>query len=510
MTTATQSDSATTELVRTARSKIEDLSASLAGCLATWGKACTPGEFRDAELAIHAAFRNGADDVVACILSTVASDTARCDETRRAAYDGHRRKLRNGGRKTATITLLGGAKVTVPVDYLKVDRRRASSRRPREARGKSGTGVYPLLESLGIWRGVTPALATEVCRQITDSDSVRAGRSALARRNLDLGHGVTLRLVNHFSQRAVKQRNRWLKDARKNPPVSGPLSGKRVVVATDGGRLRQRKVKRGRRRAATSHHRYDAPWREPKLITIYTIGDDGNVDGSFRPVYDATLGDCNATFDMLAGYLRALGAHEARQLIVVADGATWIWDRTDALAAAVGLPQHAVVEVIDWFHAVEKLGEVSALATKWNDTERAAWLARAKDALHAGDTARLMTLFDEIGRGRQAAAVNKHRPYFKRNAERMEYSEFKAAHVPLGSGAVESAIRRVVNMRLKGSSKYWLEENAEGMLLFRAYLKAGRFDDLVAWSTDQHAAWWSGADTPLAPIGELVRNPDCV
>ena len=61
---------------------------------------------------------------------------------------------------------------------------------------------------------------------------------------------------------------------------------------------------------------------------------------------------------------------------------------------------------------------------------------------------------------------------------------------PIGSGAAESAVRRVINLRLKGNSKFWREENAEGMLLLRSYLKAGRFDDLVAWSSSASNRWW--------------------
>jgi hypothetical protein len=43
---------------------------------------------------------------------------------------------------------------------------------------------------------------------------------------------------------------------------------------------------------------------------------------------------------------------------------------------------------------------------------------------------------------------------------------------------MESAIRRVVNLRLKGASIYWLEESAEAMLLLRSFYKSGRWDML--------------------------------
>ena len=59
------------------------------------------------------------------------------------------------------------------------------------------------------------------------------------------------------------------------------------------------------------------------------------------------------------------------------------------------------------------------------------------------------------------------------------YADFARRGIPLGSGGVESAIRRVVNLRLKGPSIFWRKGNAECMLHLRSYLKAGRWDELM-------------------------------
>ena len=79
---------------------------------------------------------------------------------------------------------------------------------------------------------------------------------------------------------------------------------------------------------------------------------------------------------------------------------------------------------------------------------------------------------------------------------------FKAGRLPLGSGAVESAVRMIVNLRLKSTGQFWLRENAQSMLMLRSYLKSGRFDDLVDWSNAQAAAWWPDgiAAAPARPV----------
>ena len=468
------------------------LTEAIASRIDAWLGIESPAEFRKMEGEVAALMREAADRVIkATLLARLESSDfeSRCSK---AARQGSSVKLRSGARREVTITFLGGGTMRVNVGYLRPDlSERPGPRRGTGRRGAGGAGVYPALAALGIWFGVTPGLADEICRQVADSDSVRAGRAALDRRGIDLGHKQTLRIVNGVGQRAVAQRGEWLANALVADLTNGgPLKGKRVMVGLDGGRIRERVELPGRRSAETGHHRFEAPWREPKLFTIYVVDDEGKATNTFRPVYDGTMEDCDGVFTMLAGYLKALGVHEAKELVVLGDGARWIWDRIDPLVAAVGIESKRVTQVVDWFHAVETLEEVANARAKWPDGERARWMKRAKDQLHAGNIDRLLALFDELAVGRRAAAVNKHRDYFDSNAMRMQYKSFVGAKLPTGSGAIESAIRRVINMRMKGNGTFWLIENAEAMLMLRSYLKAGRFDDLIDWTHASAAPWW--------------------
>ena len=97
------------------------------------------------------------------------------------------------------------------------------------------------------------------------------------------------------------------------------------------------------------------------------------------------------------------------------------------------------------------------------------------------------------GRGpRPGKALKRERDYFRRNGGkgRMDYARMAALKLPIGSGAIESAIRRVVNLRLKGPSIYWHKASAEAVLLLRSYYKAGRWNHLEnqALTTDTGVA----------------------
>ena len=73
------------------------------------------------------------------------------------------------------------------------------------------------------------------------------------------------------------------------------------------------------------------------------------------------------------------------------------------------------------------------------------------------------------------AGLKKWDDYFVRNAQRMQYRTFQAQSLPCGSGHVESAIRRVINLRLKAPGTFWTQDMAEYFLFLRSQLLSRRW-----------------------------------
>jgi hypothetical protein len=61
----------------------------------------------------------------------------------------------------------------------------------------------------------------------------------------------------------------------------------------------------------------------------------------------------------------------------------------------------------------------------------------------------------------------------------MQYSTFRNLGLPTGSGCDESAIRRVINLRLKSPGIFWEAQTAEFMLFLRSTLLCGRWENLL-------------------------------
>ena len=269
-------------------------------------------------------------------------------------------------------------------------------------------------------------------------------------------------------------------EAARRGETSDEFKGKRIVVGVDGGRLRSRVPRqRGRRKADTNRRGFDAPWREPKCFVIYEIDEKGRKKRKTRPIYDATLGNCDAIYEIILSELKLRGAREASSLLFLADGADWIWERIPALVQELGIDPSRVRKGVDFYHAVEKLQEVADLRGGWNEQRKKRWVRRMKGLLWNGKVEKVIAEIDKLCTGRNSKAIRIKRDYFVNRKDLMAYAKLRRRQLPIGSGSVESAVRRIVNLRLKGCGMFWLEQNAEAMLYLRAQLKAGRWDAMV-------------------------------
>jgi hypothetical protein len=258
-------------------------------------------------------------------------------------------------------------------------------------------------------------------------------------------------------------------------PFAETVAGRRVVIGCDGGRIRLRESKRGLK-SKKGRRRYRGAWREPKLLIVYVVDADGKRLKSFAPLMDATLKGPEALFKLLQSYLQRLAIGQADQVLFVSDGAPWIWKRIPVLSRTLGLQPAQVYELIDFYHAVEHLAKVASLRKGWSSKQRKQWVTRHRRLLLKGQVDSVIDAVRDICRGRNSKAIRTQRDYFVNNAARMAYAKITALNLPIGSGAVESAIRRVVNLRLKGPGIFWCKDNAEAMLMLRAYYKAGRWN----------------------------------
>lgn len=386
----------------------------------------------------------------------------------------HPKKMRNHGVRKVMIRPARGKAVPILVNYFCIKGRKVSA-------GKRDKGLYPALLLLGIYDRCTPSLLSDVALAATALSSIEEARNLLRCRGLDMDIKTIRSITYRYGQRARQTLQSDTFDFKED------WSGRRVVLSLDGGRLRIRKNKRGPR-TKKGGKRYHTDWREPKLFHLYILDEEGNKAKDVLPIIDGTLEGTDAVMILLEHYLIKLNISEADLIMVVADGAPWIWKRMKALLQKLKIPSSKIVELLDFFHAVEHLESLANLKKNWTSKERKKWVKQQKTQLQKGNIDGFIEKIQIICRGRNGLKIGKQRDYFLNNRDRIDYSAATKNNLPRGSGPMESAIRRVINLRLKGAGIFWHEESAEAMLVLRSYYKSGRWNQIESMATMNLAA----------------------
>lgn len=107
-----------------------------------------------------------------------------------------------------------------------------------------------------------------------------------------------------------------------------------------------------------------------------------------------------------------------------------------------------------------------------------------KDLLFSGKITKIADEVKSLLKVRSTSKIMKKlKSYFVSNESRMQYATNRAKKYPIGSGVIESAIRRVINMRVESPGSFWKLGYAETVIYLRAQLLYGRWKNLtVNWT----------------------------
>ncbi len=182
---------------------------------------------------------------------------------------------------------------------------------------------------------------------------------------------------------------------------------------------------------------------------------------------------------ILEMYLVSLGISQAKQVLLIADGAEWIWIHIPPLLKKLLCPPDTY-QLLDFYHAASHLKDFADAAFSTNN-KRQSWFKQARKTLKKGQALDLIRSIGELislATGERCKILVRERNYILKAYRRrlLKYNEVAKQKLPLGRGAIESLIRQVVNLRMKGNGKFWLKDNAEIMLHLRCQWIAGSWD----------------------------------
>jgi hypothetical protein len=332
-------------------------------------------------------------------------------------------------------------------------------------------GFYPRDEFLGLPK--QGELTEEVESRVADFAVNDVYEAAAARwrfhyRLLPVSENQFRQVARRLGEQ-VETSNQVLVESAVRPPPEAESA--RLYVMADGGMV---PMIRGQ-------------WREVKVGVFFREENHLPSSDSQRGLisearYTAVVGSQEDFKAQMRAAWQVENAHRAHEVVWLSDGAPENW-----VLASVLCPSAA--QVLDWCHAVEAgmrcgkalLGEMNVGLVDWKN--------RVEQLLASGDVS---TLLEELracwaltSNADERTAVEVLLRYYETNRERMAYADFRQRGWLIGSGAVESAHRHVIQTRMKKAGQHWSERGARQMARLRAaYRTAGpdKFYAAVRWA----------------------------
>ena len=192
-----------------------------------------------------------------------------------------------------------------------------------------------------------------------------------------------------------------------------------------------------------------------------------------------TRGGIDALREQLFAECLRHGAGQAAEVLVVADGAMWIWNLVaDRFAAAT--------QRLDFYHASQHLWAVAHALHP--DDARAAhqWIEPLLKKLKAGRSVKVIAELKAVTkrlRAKRRAVAQSEWQYFQTHRDRLDYHIAKKRGQPLGSGAIESTCRQY-QCRFKRPGQFWTRSGDEALMCLETFWRNGRWHLLFPHSSD--------------------------
>jgi hypothetical protein len=255
-------------------------------------------------------------------------------------------------------------------------------------------------------------------------------------------------------------------------------------------------------------------WAEVKTLAVGTVearqrAADERLGQTRDLSYFSRMAD-HQTFARLAwGELWRRGTPRAGVVAGVMDGSEWLqgfldYHRPDA------------VRILDFPHGVEHLTAAAQASLGQETAASRCWLAQMAHELKTGEPATVLAAVctlpvEQAALPEQAAAVREQTiAYFAKRWDQIQYAAFQARGYPIGSGAVESANKLVVEARLKGSGMHWAPQNVNPLLALRCAACSDRWEDAWPQQREQQAARRCGRWARKRALRPAVPAPEPV
>lgn len=212
-------------------------------------------------------------------------------------------------------------------------------------------------------------------------------------------------------------------------------------------------------------------WKEAKIGRVFKANDNFEISDNKRSIitnsmYIAHLGTHKEFFPKFEYYLDGL-----KSLVIIADGAKWIWNWADDFYADA-------TQILDFYHAKEHLCDF-AVNYFQESGQREQWIEQQCQVMLEEDVGKVIEDLKGLPLNPDKKTEKQKQKlieYYRKNRKRMRYSVFLKRGLLIGSGAVESAHRHVLQQRMKLSGQHWTKKGFQQIANLRVVQKSNNWN----------------------------------
>ena len=352
------------------------------------------------------------------------------------------------------------------------------------------TSVYPLDIYLGVDKipfKMTVDMALRVAKiGATASSYEEASQRLWEDFELNLSDDSIRKVVDFVSKVVLNEDLRLTESAVKEYDMSEmrsarrgrrPKSGYILYVQADGAMFNTRSD------PSKESKKEQSSWKENKLGLVFRSDclqkiESNDHEPSYRigdREYICTTQGIDVFRNRLLMIMLRNGLKEASNVVMISDGAVWLRKMKEQMFPYA-------TQILDLFHLKENVMAFAQFIFHNDKNKYAPWWHEVCEQLENGEWKKVLER-EEIQvykdeKDTPPGIVNLYN-YVYNNRDFINYPEYRAKGYFVGSGAIESGNKTVMQERLKLAGMKWKVDNAEALLALRAKLKGKLWDEMV-------------------------------
>ncbi len=249
-----------------------------------------------------------------------------------------------------------------------------------------------------------------------------------------------------------------------------PLDPFTLVIELDAWNIRERDEHWGQSAALRAAGQEPARWHWAYGGTCFRLNQRAQTAGGRPVILSRGTVMTRGGVDALKEQLWAEAMRRANEVLIVADGAVWIWN-----LAGDRFP--GARQQVDFYHVSQPLWAVAHTVHPDDAAAARAWVEPLLAKLKADGSCEVITGLEQLqGRleGTAQESVRKEVNYLQSQRGRMDYGTAKKKGEPLGSGAMESTCRQY-QARFKRTGQFWSQTGDEALMCLETFRRNGRW-----------------------------------